>query len=128
MSEETPKKNTPDPEELTLPSATFLAEQDGEPERELKAKLVELFRADMNVHSAFLVRVRYRGSQGINVALALATSRQDIELVKSIGVVFHNMFGAHESLDVIFLRHKQQAQILQIAKPFYTSPSFNSQS
>jgi hypothetical protein len=110
-----------------VPSTTFLGEQDGQPERELKANLVELFRPDPDVRSAFLVRVRYKGSQYTNVALCLETSREDADLVKALALIFHNMFGAHESLDILFLRPEQLPQISGVAKPFYTSPHPNSQ-
>lgn len=120
MTEEK-KQQSSDPEKLDMPSVTFLGEQDGQPERELKANLVELFRPDPNVRSAFLVGLRYKGSQYTNVALCIETSREDAELVEAVGLIFHNMFGAHESLDILFLRREQLSQIARVAKPFYTS-------
>jgi len=113
-------KSSADPQEMLVPSVIFLAEQDGQTERELKAQWLELFERNIYLHSAFLVRVRYSNSQGVYVALCLDIGRADPELVRGVGLVFHQMFGAHEHLDVMFLTPEQKLQIGRVAKPFYT--------
>jgi hypothetical protein len=121
MSAEREKQNRPSvPQEMLISDLVFLAEQDGPPERELKAELVDLFKRNINLHSAFLVRVRYSNSQDINVALCLGPMREDPELVASVGAVFHKMFGTHEHLDIVFLTPEQQLEITNVAKPFYS--------
>jgi hypothetical protein len=105
---------------MLVPSVIFLAEQDGQAERELKAQWIQLFNRNINLHSAFLVRVRYSDSQEINVALCLDTAQVEPKLVEGVGLVFHKMFGAHEHLDVMFLTPGQKLQIVKVAKPFYT--------
>jgi hypothetical protein len=121
MSEHKEKRKIPSsPEEIVVPSVIFLAEQDGNTERELKAQWLELFKRNINLHSAFLVRVRYSNSQDISVALCLSAAQEDPELLRNVGSVFYKMFGAHEHLDMMFLTPEQQLQIVRVAKPFYT--------
>jgi hypothetical protein len=118
MGEEKPKRSSV-PQEMPVSGVVFLAEQDGQAERELKAELVDLFKRNINLGSASLVRVRYSDSQDINVAPCLDAAREDPELVTTVGAVFHKMFGAHEHLDVVFLTTEQKSQIVRVAKPFY---------
>jgi hypothetical protein len=110
---------------MLISDVVFLAGQDGQPERELKAELLDLFKRNINLHSAFLVRVRYSDSQDINVALCLGAIREDPELVTSVGTVFHKMFGTNEHLDIVFLTPDQLPEITMVAKPFYTQPALS---
>ena len=97
----------------------FVAEQDGIPERELKAKLVEHFVRNRSLESAFLVRVQYGNSEELKVALCLNV-RRDVSLARCAAAEFKQMFGSHESLDILFLNRSQLQQIQRAAKPFYT--------
>jgi len=47
-------KHLPTPQQLTPPTTRFLAEQDGAPERDLKARFIELFREQPTVERAYL--------------------------------------------------------------------------
>jgi SseB protein C-terminal domain len=104
----------------------FVAEQDGIPERELKAKLVEHFTGNINLEAAFLVRVRYGASKELKVALCLSARRPDTQLARKAASEFQQMFVVDESLDIIFLTSKQLREISQVAKPFYTRSSYQS--
>ena len=116
--EEKPKRPSL-PQEMLISDVVFLAEQDGQPERELKAELFDLFKKNINLRSAFLVRMRYSDSQDISVALCLGAMREDPELVTSVGAVFHKTFGTDGHLDIVFLTPEQQPEITRVAKPFY---------
>ena len=107
-------------EQFRTRKVRFLGEQDGVPERELKAQLVQLFAGISNVRRAYLVRVKYRESAGESVALAvLSDSGRSVDLVRQVGAVFGPMFGEHENLDVIFLNASEGAAIANCCKPFF---------
>ncbi len=118
------KKAEPMIDQLYPPSVTFVVEQDGEPEQELKDRLCRHFEKNINLNEAFLVRVRYGTSRDLKVALCLAASNRDQELVRAAASKFRKSFGSHESLDVMFLNSKQQAEIVRVAKPFYRQSSY----
>jgi hypothetical protein len=98
----------------------FVGEQDGPPERDLKARLRELFVRSATVHAAFLAIVEYPGSNAHHIAVCVKTTvAEDPALVQEIGSVFRSLFGSHEHLDVLFLKEVQEAQIAGLCKPFF---------
>jgi hypothetical protein len=60
----------------------------------------------------------------LKVALCLRTRLgiDDREAVKNICFEFQAIFGAHESIDIMFLTPAQAQQISSIARPFYQRP------
>jgi hypothetical protein len=102
------------------PAITFLAEQDGAVERELKSKLSELFLSERAVQRAYLVRVRYADAASITVALALLAAPQSKDtLVSAIGDVFRLMFGVGQHLDILFASPAQGAKISMVCRSFF---------
>ena len=101
----------------------FLGEQDGVVERKLKAKLVGACLENCaRVRSAYLVRVSYENSPGVNVALCVrGDENAATTLVECVGARFRELFGATQHLDVLFLSEEQLVAIDRVAKPFYTS-------
>jgi hypothetical protein len=101
----------------------FLREQDGVPERELKVLLSKTFKENIRITAAYLVRLRYAGSQEETIALCLkADACENAErlcLVERVNVDFSRIFAQGESLDTIFLSPKREQAVSQIAKPFY---------
>jgi len=98
----------------------FLGEQDGPPERELKAKLVQMLDTGSDVYRAYLVRVAYGMSPLVSVALALLSeSGKSRDLVERIDGIFGPMFGGHEKLDVIFLSKTEAREIATCCEPFF---------
>lgn len=59
------------PEFRRVPEVRFLGEQDGEPERELKARLSAVLEPRPLVDRAYLAQVAYAGAQGVTVALCI---------------------------------------------------------
>jgi SseB protein C-terminal domain len=117
------KKPRP-PEKLTPPVITFIGEQDGPPERDLKTRLIELLREKPTVQRAYLARIDYGGQTGMNVALCVKSSAgEDMALVSGVSAVFHEMFGSHEHLDVLFVRDDQEQQLQVICTSFYERTS-----
>jgi hypothetical protein len=107
-------------ETLQVPVLNFLGEQDGPPERNLKASLCQLFENRVHLQRAYLARVDY-GVQGeFNVALCIRMGvSDDAELRKAIGKEFAQNFGKHEHLDIIFVREDQEGDLRNICRPFY---------
>lgn len=105
---------------MRVPQPRFLGEQDGPPERELKAALVEFFGRDPSVRAAYLARVAYGDQATANVVLCLRTQfGPDPGLAEKIGRIFASMFGAHEHLDLLFLNDEQENTLRKVAAPFF---------
>ncbi len=107
-------------EEFKPAGISFVREQGGPPETELKRCLSGRFDSGIRVRSAYLVRVQYAEADESNVALCLASSKEGrAEVLEAVQAVFRTMFKADPSLDIIFLTPEQEGQVNQIAKPFY---------
>jgi hypothetical protein len=116
------KKPFRPPETLWVPSLSFLGEQDGPPERELKAQFCQLLQNRACVQHAYLARVDYGNPGEYHVALCLRmTISDDAKLKKAIGEVFAQKFGRHEHLDVIFVREDQEDDLSKVCRPFYVA-------
>ena len=100
----------------------FLREQDGVVERELKSRLVEIFRQFQTVKAAYLVRISYTEVPGISVAVALVGGEEDAEsIVPTIGAAFGSFFHANEHMDILFLNPSQIEAVAKVAANFYTA-------
>lgn len=116
------KKPSRPPETLWVPSISFLGEQDGPPERELKAQFCHLFQHRAHVQRAYLARAAYDNPGEHHVAVCIRmTVPDDAELQKAIGGVFAQKFGTHEHLDVIFVREDQEDDLRKVCRPFYVA-------
>jgi hypothetical protein len=99
---------------------TVLGEQDGPPEKGLKARLSDLFRTSVGVTEAYLVRLVYQGREAVEVALALKSFRLDEpSVVEAIQRVFGEMFRNGQHLDVVFLGPEDEGVVRAAARPFY---------
>jgi hypothetical protein len=102
------------------PNIEFLAEQDGAPERELKAELCRSLEELTAVHRAYLAVVQYSGKSSRSVALCLvAEAGSESSVVPKIGVVFSRMFNPNEYLDIMFVNESQELILSQVCKPFF---------
>jgi hypothetical protein len=118
------RKHSRPAEEVKPPVTKFVGEQDGSPERDLKARFVKLFREDSTVQRAYLARTDYGDATSVNVALCLKSSiGEDMLLVSSVSAIFAEMFGSHEHLDVLFIRDDQEQQLRVVCTPFYERTS-----
>jgi SseB protein C-terminal domain len=109
-------------QELRHSGLRFLREQDGPPERELKGYLIELFRREKGIRTAYLAQVAYAHDQENAVALCLRADRASDEVIGRIGQIFSSMFGAHEHLDILFLSDDQEAQLARCCRAFWSTP------
>jgi hypothetical protein len=107
-------------EKLDVPALTFLGEQDGPPERILKAKLAELFSARENVQRAYLARVHYEDPKSVSVSLCMGVKdAPDEALVEQVHSLFAQHFNRAVHLDILFLKPKQEEHLALVCKPFY---------
>ena len=98
----------------------FLGEQDGPPERELKAIFAAAFRRTPAVRSAYLARVAYGEDAGGGVALCVRSDApEDESLVGRVGAVFAERIDPGARLDVIFLTEEQEREVASVCPPFY---------
>jgi hypothetical protein len=112
----------PIPKAMHVPSIQFLREQDGAPERLLKAQLAQLFLGRKAILRTYLAQ--FVAGTSVGVALCLRTSTgPDADLVKDVGSVFARIFGSHEHLDILFLSEEQETLLITVCRPFYSIPS-----
>jgi hypothetical protein len=97
----------------------YIAEQDGTPERELKARFVKVFAAYPALEKAYLVFLRYDEAPQGSVALCLATSSKDMTLVDAIRKTFAELFSVNSHLDILFVAPSEAARVEQVCQPFY---------
>ena len=108
-------------ETFNAPKITFLCEQDGEIERELKSRLVTFLDDRTSVIRAYLARVDYGDPKAYNVALCLRCPQgEDKALLANIGEIFASLFGRDIHLDILFLHDTNENELLAVCKPFYS--------
>jgi hypothetical protein len=109
-------------EPLKTSRILFLGEQDGEIERELKRELSGYFSSHVGVISAYLVRVSYKETPGVNVSLCVSAEASNrAELLPRMEEVFRRLFRTTQHMDILFLSQSQLSVINEVAKPFYTA-------
>ena len=107
-------------QELNPTNVTFIAQQDGEVEKEFTSK-VNVFFEEANANlTAYLCRVHYGDPKQVSVAVCLASSTSEqVEIVEGISGIFREMFGQHEHVDIMFIGEEQQTLISKVCAPFY---------
>ena len=113
------KKRRPT-EKFNVLKITFVCEQDGIPERNLKQKFIPLFEERAYIRSAYLARVTYDNPNEINIALCIRMDQKDDEMLKkAIGDIFWHTFNEKEHLDTICISNEQEEELKQVCRPFY---------
>jgi len=108
------------PEQVVVQSVSFVGEQDGPPERELKDKLTVLFGQLQLVRTAYLALVRYDKAGPVHVALCVrGQPGQNRMFAERVGRVFASIFGSHEHLDTLWLTPEQEVSLRQVCRTFY---------
>ncbi len=99
----------------------FLREQDGPPERNLKAAFSKLFEAHPPLQKAYLARVQYDEGPETPVALCLVSDTpRDLHLVETIRKTFKSFFKAGTHLDILLLSAPDVPRLEHVCRPFYT--------
>jgi hypothetical protein len=99
----------------------FLGEQDGDPERMLKAALSTRFRELKTVERAYLVKVRYSSTGPADVALALIAAGGNDAVIRSVQETFAALFNMSQHLDIIFLKPPECGNISSLCRPFFSA-------
>ena len=107
-------------DEFVASTLRFVGEQDGLPERDLKAHLATLLRSEPAVHRAYLARVQYESATHWDVALCLAATAPEAKRINErIGRLFAGIFRPDVYLDVLFLSERQEIEVAQVCAAFY---------
>ena len=109
------------PELHRVPQVRFLGEQDGKPERELRAWLCAVFERRPLVDRAYLAQVAYAGAEGVSVAVCVVGPEAP-DLAAEIGSEFAKQFATGVPLDILFISMEQDAILGQVCKPFFVRP------
>lgn len=111
-------------DEFFVPRLQFKAEQDGPAEQELKRRLIPLFGAQRNILRAYLARVGYGNSEVSSVALCLVPKTGIVlGMEEKVAKVFSSAFAKGQHLDIIFLTHAQEFELVKLCRPFYSVAS-----
>jgi hypothetical protein len=116
----------PKPERMAVTSIQFAAEQDGVPERQLKAKLIAAFDRMPEVSKAFLALVMYGKKPDAPLAVALCVKlreghdvKQDV--VQAASKQFALLFNQAQQMDIVFLSDQQELELGHVCRPFYAA-------
>jgi len=105
------------------PDVRFIGEQDGTPERELKAEFCQLFADRPHIRSAYLAQVAFVDSEPTEVVFAVqSTTGDDLELVRAICECFAQRFRRDAHLDIMFMTAEQAIDAAAVCKAFYCVP------
>lgn len=109
------------PEARTEPAIDFIGPQEGPIETRLTSELAQLFAmTHPEVGRAYLVRVCYRSTGTISVALCIrSTMPKGEQLVTNVGHRFAELFNRETHLDIIFLSLEQEEDLKTVCRPFY---------
>jgi hypothetical protein len=106
-------------EERRETKISFVCEQAGLPEQELKNALIPVLNGFSPVQRAYLVRVLYRSSEQTDVALCLSASAASVEIVNSCAQEFRKLFNSEQCLDILFLKPEQETELSKVCRPFF---------
>lgn len=105
----------------------FIAEQDGEIERELKLALTEVFlHYDANLRAYLVLTSTTAHPNEMNVMLCLYSDKgEDINLVNQCAQQFKILFANNQHLDIMFLSTEKECLLRSMCCPFFTSANSN---
>lgn len=111
------------PIQVPISSIRVLGEQDGEPERFLKSRIVEFLERAGCQCRAYLARAEYVLSGEVHVLLCVRLKSGDaVDLVNSgIGNIFRETFRTDQHLDVLFVTQREEEDIAATVRPFFNS-------
>jgi hypothetical protein len=106
-------------EKYQAPKVTFVHEQDGPPERLLKAKLTEIFSKNNAVERAYLAMARLGSESGVVLGLATRYG-PDEKIVTTVQETFASECHTNDHLDIVFLTTEQETQLTKVCRPFFS--------
>ena len=100
----------------------FVGEQDGVPERQLKAQWQPMLEAHREIARAYLAHISYEHSPEHNVVLCIRSANgADRALVEQLAAPFRTAFGSDAHLDFAFVSEEQEADLIKVCAPFYVA-------
>jgi hypothetical protein len=118
-------KNKPSrsPQRLAPRVVTFIGEQDGPAERDLKDRFVEVLSGEPVVRRAYLACAEHGDGSGVHITLCLKCSprAEDVSLLPKLAGIFGSMFNSQEHLDIRFLEDNEEHDLRSVCVPFYES-------
>ena len=98
----------------------FLGEQDGQIEKEIKARWQSILATFPDVLRAYLAIASFNQSQNYQVVLCIQSKKGDDPLlVNALAQPFREMFNATTPLDIMFLNAAQEIDIQKVCRAFY---------
>jgi hypothetical protein len=98
---------------------SFLGEQDGEPERELKSQWRTILAGYPNVTRAYLAIVSFDGVAGTPALCISSRSSETPQLVDALAAPFQQLFNKQVFLEIMFMSEEQEYQVRNVCRPFY---------
>jgi hypothetical protein len=109
-----------DPVVHVQPEISFLGEQDGPVEQDIKSLWIPLLAQRPSVRRAYLAIVSYDHAATGQVALCISdTEGDDRALVDDLAGAFSDKFNKNAALDIMFLRPEHEMRIREVCRPFY---------
>ncbi len=110
------------PEKIRVAAVRVVGEQDGVPEREIKAEFCEFLAGTSFLGRAYLAQVLCDGQIEPNVALLVRLESGDQEAVLSgLAHIFHKVFRQDQHLDIGFISEAKEQEVRHLVKPFFSS-------
>jgi len=111
------------PQRLAPRVVTFIGEQDGPAERDLKDRFVEVLSGEPIVKRAYLACAEHGDGSGVHITLCLKCSprSEDVSLLPKLAGIFGSMFNSQEHLDIRFLEDNEEHDLRSVCVPFYES-------
>lgn len=104
----------------TPPAYAWHSEHDGEIERDLKQRWVQMFRVAPSIRRAFLVKATRPGETTLQVPLVIASRGEpDAALAESIERMAAAELPAEPDLELLWLRPSECAPIERVCSAFY---------
>ncbi len=102
------------------PRVEFLGEQDGPPERELKAQVISILERFPSVRRAYLARVGYQPDGQTAVAICMYSDHPNVAVARAIGDAFRALFAKESFVDMFFMSAEQDVDAARVCRPFYS--------
>ena len=107
-------------EELQINGFRFVGEQEGDSERLLKEKLIEIFESRRGIERAYLAQVELERAAETSAMLCLYSPKEDKRAILDlVQAAFAGIFAECEHLDIIFLQRDQLEGLNSVCRPFY---------
>jgi hypothetical protein len=98
----------------------FLGEQDGQIEKEIKARWQSILATFPDVLRAYLAIASFGQSQNYQVVLCIMSKTgENPLLVDALAQPFREMFNAATPLDIMFLNAANEVDVKKVCRAFY---------